>query len=1269
MAEEQPQNDTLTVNVSVKGAKPIELSLFKTETVNDVYQHIGVVPEAHHITSFDLFQQSQLLTPETLLADLVSSVQQKSIQLDLKPKTYTAKSILDHVAKTRDIVGLNEPETFGLNSGVSKINDLKLGKILENTVESEKEEEVLKETANGEESKAKEGEEEKPKAKELPKPTADEELEITQAIDNYFGELNADYYTPETIVTPAVRALHLSSWNPVPLNYKSQGHLAYIVVQTFESETLHVTGSTTGFFINKSSSSRFDPSPRENSNQSFTLYDLISKSSKNFLNIIKGNTDRLNSIDPITFLRPQTGFLANPWITKASNPSPDFGKTQFEDNTQRDFNDEYQSIKDFPTATLSDRIIRERLLTKTAYEFTSNAVKGALAVLTGAIAPMNPTDDSIDQIFLHNGIFFSFGVDASGFFETRGGNLAARASTNQDLKAIKFWNSVDAKGIYTLLTTIVDYAGKRVVCQTPVPGLFTSSEPKEVKNEETGEVELIDGEPLTKIDYGFDDASGTYKSNDEFVNALDPIRKAIHYKRVKVENGDGETVTNAEIKGMYGTDRRKYVLDLFNTTPLDVEFKDEHYHPEKEGSYPHRQLTTRIEAVQEWFATKGRELINKEAEKQGVDLSKKSEEGEENPKLVIDDEPILFTPDKCQTDENVRALSKFIKSDLIPSFLDSFDSLGNILPIDGAHLSSTMHKSGINIRYLGYIAQELEKRVKSSLESEEKTLIENKEASEAYEKKLEELKKKTEAKLKAKTEALQRGEEVPKDDDKDEEKLDDEEEDTDAYPVAESKHFQYFYEIVIQELIARAAKHVLRDQALSLPLDLVPALVSHFHNCLLGSSFNQTPQAIIEQSDFYNEKDLSFTKWTPEIVRELIFKDVQVWYRYDLPENWDAKFVKPVQLQREIALKFGIQWQQREYFFTKEAYEAHVQVLTKEKKSKRSRSVSPPASSEKLNVFEAQDVSLAPIIKDSIPRSTAGEQIFELGRQSLLQADESKKEEGLALISEAIAVYEQVYGQVHPEVAKLYATLAQLYQELGLKREATLLSRRSVAVSERTFGLDSHDTFVALLNLAFLEIENGSVVNMVKIYGLLTRIWGTIFSTQHVSLSSIVTNVIFYLERIGLNKVSLKLLNKLIDLTIKIHGKDSYAYGFLKYRYSYALAVDEKFKLALDSASEAYGALKISIGPKHYLTKQAKLLVDNFTAYQRVQSQNEKITKQRMKELAKKNQAEAQTQTVGKSNKSIKTKKEFESKSVDEVLAFVNGQAGSSKKNKKKNKK
>lgn len=1239
----------LSVQVQISsfglGGAPLELELFKSDSANDVYAAFGYSPQVQHITSYNLFYQGKLLEFDTPLESLLGSDNQKTLILEAKPKAYTAKSIIDHLITVRGIVGIQEEEPFGLNQGISKINELNFDPIVESEeVESSPEPE------------------EDSKPKELPVPTAEEKAKVSELVSSIFTQLPKDFNVPNQVIIPAVRALYLSSWNPVPLNFKSKGHLVYIFLQTIENEVLHITGTTTGFYINKSTNAKFDPSLKESNHKAFNLFDLINQVSKAFIGQIKQNNEKLASVDPVTFLKPQTTYLSTPWITKPVNINSDFGRIQLEDNNYRDFNDEIQSLKEFPGKSLQDRIVCERLLAKNAHEFTNEAVKGALSIINGGIPPMEVTEDPLSQIYLNNGIFYSFAVD-TGSFTDKGGNDASRASSNQDLQTLNFLNQLESKGIYTLMTTIVDYAGKRVVAQTPVPGLFSSSEPQEITNQDSGEIDQVDGEPLTKIDYGKDENEGVIKSNEDFVKGLETIGKALHFKKQKIDGA--ELATSPDIKGMIGTDKRKYIIDLFNATPLDIEFIEANYKAGSEDSYPHKQTVVRLEAVQQWWTYKLNELITKEAELKGIDLTAQLKEGDKLPEINVDESTLLFSVDAFQSgskeDANVRDLSKFIKSNLIPKFIDQFDASLNIVPIDGAHLTSTLHKAGVNIRYLGEVSKQLQSRIEKSKIEESEALSHNEELNKKYEEKLNEKNQKITEELKKKAEAEAKGEtyeiQIPE--------KDDEEEDEkhvraiSTKLISYSKLYEGLLDVVNQELIARASKHILRSYSLNLPVELIPSLVAHYHNCLLGTKFNENPTIKIDNSfEFYSEKDLEFTKLTPSLVKELIEKTVSIRYRTSLPANWFEN-ISPLKLQREISNKFGLQWILRDYYYSKELYEESKNSSLKDKKAKKSKQATP--EEVRINVFDAEDVSLAPIIKTTIPRSSTGEQYFETGRIQLASSDEEKKQEGLTLITESISIYIQTYGQVHPEVQRLHSSLASIYRDLGRKPEATIMARRSAAISERVFGLDSHETVVAYLNLAYFEAENGNISNSLKAFARISQIWTTVFNNEHISIPTIGGDIATLLQDRGYLDSAVVFISKLIELAENLHGGDSYTLGYLKFRLGYLYGLGEKYQASLKASTESHNILSRLSSANHYLTKRVRGLQEQMSQVVRYQEQNAKVIKEQAKLESQK-----AAQSIKQHSKKPASNVDLTNKSVDEVLNFVLGKNASGKKKSKK---
>ena len=77
----------------------------------------------------------------------------------------------------------------------------------------------------------------------------------------------------------------------------------------------------------------------------------------------------------------------------------------------RDWNEEYQSCRDLPAASLPDRILRDRTIYRVYADFVQASVKGACAIVQGNIPPINPGEPERTHVFLYNNIFFSFAID------------------------------------------------------------------------------------------------------------------------------------------------------------------------------------------------------------------------------------------------------------------------------------------------------------------------------------------------------------------------------------------------------------------------------------------------------------------------------------------------------------------------------------------------------------------------------------------------------------------------------------------------------------------------------------------------------------------------------------------------------------------------------------------------------------------------------------------------------------------------------------------
>lgn len=100
-----------------------------------------------------------------------------------------------------------------------------------------------------------------------------------------------------------VKSIGLSPWNPPPPLLRQQGHLLYLQLTTNEGEQYQLTSHISGFFVNKSSNSKFDPYPRPAPKNvaAHSLFSLIANLSISFKNPLKLYLNQTTSGTPSKF--------------------------------------------------------------------------------------------------------------------------------------------------------------------------------------------------------------------------------------------------------------------------------------------------------------------------------------------------------------------------------------------------------------------------------------------------------------------------------------------------------------------------------------------------------------------------------------------------------------------------------------------------------------------------------------------------------------------------------------------------------------------------------------------------------------------------------------------------------------------------------------------------------------------------------------------------------------------------------------------------------
>lgn len=410
--------------------------------------------------------------------------------------------------------------------------------------------------------------------------------------------------------------------------------------------------------------------------------------------------------------------------------------------------------------------------------------------------------------------------------------------------------------------------------------------------------------------------------------------------------------------------------------------------------------------------------------------------------------------------------------------------------------------------------------------------------------------------------------------------------------------------LAVQEMVARASKHILNALLRGLPLPLAPYAISHFLNCLLGAKHNAEPKPASDEGlwKLYHDADFSFEKLTIDGLRAQIKKEVARRYRYDLADSWHEE-VKHLQLLREVALKLGLQLRIKDYEFTEaKAEAAKVEAAPQtnggnKKKGKKSNAnnsgTASPARVGPTTTFVPDDIlNVVPIVKDSSSKSQLAEEALEAGRISIMQ---DQKELGQELLLESLSLHEQIYGVLHPEVARVYNTLSMLYYQLDEKAAAVELARKAVIVSERTVGVDSTETILNYLNLGLFEHANGDTKAALAYIKHAFAFWRIIYGDGHPDSVTTMNNTAVMLQALKHYTDSRKWFEASLAVCEDIFGKNSANAATLSFQLAQALALDNDSKGAVHRMRDAYNIFLAELGPNDRNTKEAENWLEQLT--------------------------------------------------------------------------
>ncbi|KAI3740028.1 hypothetical protein L2E82_30445 [Cichorium intybus] len=717
------------VPVKTQFGEKLELQLSPSDSVMDVRQFLLDAPETCFFTCYDLLLNTKEGSSHHLedyheiseVADITTG----DSSLEMIAALYDDRSIRAHVHRTRELLSLST-----LHSSLS--TSLALQHEMNQNA-----------TANSGE----------------PAKTEVLELENLGFMEDVSGSLSNLLSSPSKEIK-CVESIVFSSFNPPPSYRRLVGDLIYLDVVTLEGSKYCITGTTTTFYVNSSSGNTLDPKPTKAASEATTLIGLLQKISSKFKKAFREMLERKASAHP--FENIQSLLPPNSWL--GLHPVPDhrrdaaraensltlsFGSELI--GMQRDWNEELQSCREFPHASPQERILRDRALYKVSSDFVDAAISGAIGVISRCIPPINPTDPECFHMYVHNNIFFSFAVDAdleqlsrkqlsesnlvkprvngekssNGEVESAAdvaseaqlaeSEQATYASSNNDLKGTKAYQEADVPGLYNLAMAIVDYRGHRVVAQSVLPG-------------------ILQGDKSDSLLYGSVDNGKKICWNQDFHAKVLEASKRLRVKEHSVVDGSGnifQIAAPVECKGIVGSDDRHYLLDLMRVTPRDANYtgtnskfcilrpelitafcqaeaaKTSKSKEEKPAEQEQQQTETPVKVAE----TSDTKPLESEEDKTGIeesgsktaDVANKSEDIRFNPN-VFTEFKLAGSPEEIAADEeSVRKVSSYLKDIVLPKFIQDLCTL-EVSPMDGQTLTEALHAHGINVRYIGKVA-------------------------------------------------------------------------------------------------------------------------------------------------------------------------------------------------------------------------------------------------------------------------------------------------------------------------------------------------------------------------------------------------------------------------------------------------------------------------------------------------------------------------------------------------------------------------------------
>ena len=199
------------------------------------------------------------------------------------------------------------------------------------------------------------------------------------------------------------------------------------------------------------------------------------------------------------------------------------------------------------------------------------------------------------------------------------------------------------------------------------------------------------------------------------------------------------------------------------------------------------------------------------------------------------------------------------------------------------------------------------------------------------------------------------------------------------------------------------------------------------------------------------------------------------------------------------------------------------------------------------------------------------------------------------MLLESLSLHEQIYGVLHPEVARAYYQLSSLYYGLDERNAAVDLARKAVVVAERTLGVDNAETILSYLNLSLFEHAIGNSNAALHYVKHALDLWKIVYGPRHPDSITTVNNAAVMLQSMKCYHDSRLWFEASLATSEELSGKQSVNTATLLFQLAQALALDQDSRGAVKRMRESYNIFKEALGSDDRNTREAELWLEQLT--------------------------------------------------------------------------